>query len=870
MKYIYDFKEENTDKTLVGGKGSGLALMTSLGLPVPSGFTIISPVCNLYYKNNKELPEEIQKEVVEHIHILESDTNKLFGDTKNPLLVSVRSGARSSMPGMMDTILNLGLNDEIVFSMGNDRFINDAYRRLIMMYSDVVKGVSKENYEFILNKYKEEHNYSSDASLTKEDLINIVSLFKNEYLNKVGESFPQDVYIQLMNAIKAVFSSWNNKRAIYYRKINNIPDDWGTAVNIQMMVYGNKNELSGTGVAFSRNPNTGENVLFGEYLINAQGEDVVAGVRTPDDISKLKDVMPDIYEEFSKYAKVLENHFLDMQDMEFTIEDGKLYILQTRNGKRTGTAAVKIASDLVNEGKINMDEAILRLSALDITNALHPSFDNNSLKNAKVIGKGLAASAGGASGKIVFNAQDATLWAKKGENVILVREETSPEDIEGMHYAKGILTLRGGMTSHAAVVARSLGCVCVSGANFSIKNNTLITTDNLIIKEGEEISLDGITGLVYLGKIAINNNELSSSLSNILEYAKKRKKLGVKANADTYEDALLANKLGSEGVGLIRTEHMFFEKTRIFDFRKMILSNDKKERVKSLLKLIPYQEKDFEDILTVNDNKSVTVRYLDPPLHEFLPKELKEKQELATSLNISIEGLERRIDLKKEFNPMMGHRGCRLDVTYPEILLMQTTALIMAATNVIKKGIKVDINIMIPLIIDKKEFTYIKDIVDFKAKEIMEKTKVKVPYKIGSMIETPRAAIVSDELASVCDFFSYGTNDLTQLTYGFSRDDTSKFINDYYDKKILISDPFVEIDTNGVGKLMKVSAKLARSIKPDISLGICGEQGASEKSIYYFDKIGLDYVSVSAYRIPVAIIMAAKSQIMLERRNTND
>jgi len=871
MKYIYDFKEGNTDKTLVGGKGAGLAEMMSLGIPVPSGFTITTNACNLYYANKKVLSNELITQIKEHIHTLEMDTGKIFGSFDKPMLVSVRSGARSSMPGMMDTILNLGLNDEIVdnyIKVNNDaRFINDAYRRLIMMYSDVVKECDKSNYEDILANYKKEHNYNSDIDLTGDDLSTIVSLFKEKYKELTKEEFPQDVYVQLINAVGAVFNSWNNKRAVYYRKLNNIPDDWGTAVNIVLMVYGNKNNNSGTGVAFSRNPNTGEAKIFGEYLINAQGEDVVAGVRTPDSIDNLKEKYPTIYEEFSKYATILENHFLDMQDMEFTIEDGKLYILQTRSGKRTGMAAVKICDDLVKEGKISKEDAIMRLTSSDIINALHPTFLESSLKNATLIGNGLPASSGACSGKIVFKATDAIKASKEGIATILVREETSPEDIEGMHYANGVLTLRGGMTSHAAVVARGMGTCCVSGSkDFVIKNNTLISKNGLTINYGDEISLDGNTGNIYLGKLEVSNNELSPALESILEYAKEIKRLGIKANADTKNDALLAKKLGAEGVGLVRTEHMFFDKQRIFDFRKMILSSDKKMRVKALLDLIPYQEKDFEDILSINDGKRVIIRYLDPPLHEFLPKEDSEIENLATALKMSKEDIYKRINELKEFNPMMGHRGCRLDITYPEIALMQTTAIIEAACKCTLKGIKVDIGIMIPLVIDKKEFNYIKDIVDFKAKEIIAKHNIVVKYDIGSMIETPRAAILTDELASTCNFFSYGTNDLTQLTFGFSRDDTSKFINDYYKKDILSKDPFMEVDTNGLGKLLKVSVRLARMVNPNISLGVCGEHAANENSIIFFDKIGLDYISASSYRVPVAIVAAAKAKIINERK----
>ena len=872
-KFVYDFNEGNKDmRELLGGKGANLCSMASLGLPVPEGFIITTEACNKYYEENETLPVAIEEEIYKHLRTLEEKTKKILGDANKPLLVSVRSGARSSMPGMMDTILNLGLNDEVAASlsatMQNKRFVYDSYRRLIMMFCDVVMGGDKSLFEEYLTTYKKEKGYSSDIELSGDDWFFITNKYKEMYKDITKEEFPMDATSQLIMAVGAVFKSWNNKRAIYYRKINNIPDSWGTAVNIQEMVYGNKNNNSGTGVAFSRSPITGEDKLFGEYLINAQGEDVVAGVRTPKSIDSLKEIMPNVYAEFQRIAKRLEDYYQDMQDMEFTIEDGHLYMLQTRNGKRTGLASLNIATSLVKEGKITKEEAIKRVSIDDITQAMHPIFKEESLKNATLIGSGLAASPGAARGAIVFEASKAIEEAKKGHKTILVRHETSPEDIEGMHYAEGVLTIRGGMTSHAAVVARGMGIVCVSGcSNMDILNNTLITKDKKTLKEGDVISIDGTTGNVYMGSLELESASSNTALTDLLKMCDEVKKLGVRANADTKKDMEIAKNFGAEGIGLVRTEHMFFETTRIFKFRQMILAPDKETRLKALVSLLPYQEKDFEELYRLNSGLPVVIRYLDPPLHEFLPKEDKEIAELAKVLNLSIEDLKLKIDSLKEFNPMMGHRGSRLDITYPEIAVMQTNAIISAACNVKNEGIEPVVEIMLPLIMDSKEFIYIKNIVEKEIKRVLTKRNIDLSYQIGAMIEVPRAAILADELAQVCDFFSFGTNDLTQLTFGFSRDDVAKFLKDYYDKKILTTDPFMNLDTNGVGKLVKVATKLSRAIKPNISLGVCGEHAASLESIIFFDRIGLSYISASAYRVPIAKLAAAKAALINKKTN---
>ena len=867
-KFVYDFSEGTKDmKELLGGKGSNLASMKNLGMPVPDGFIITTEACNKYYLEGENISTDIEEEIYQHLADLEKRTGKILGDINNPLLVSVRSGARSSMPGMMDTILNLGLNDDVALSFmkitNNKRFVYDSYRRLIMMFADVVMSKDKSLFEKYLTNYKKEHGYTNDTDLTGDDWYNVCEKYKEMYQELTNEAFPQDANRQLIMAVGAVFKSWNNKRAIYYRKINNIPDDWGTAVNIQTMVYGNKNNNSGTGVAFSRSPVNGEPKLFGEYLINAQGEDVVAGVRTPQSIETLKDIMPDVYNEFVSIAKKLEDYYKDMQDMEFTIEDGKLYMLQTRNGKRTGLASVNIATSLVREGKISMEEAVRRVSTDDITQALHPIFKEDSLKKAKLIGQGLAASPGAAVGEIVFEASVAIKKAKDGVKTILVRHETSPEDIEGMHYAEGVLTIRGGMTSHAAVVARGMGICCVSGcSNMDIASDTLITSDGKTLHAGDIISIDGSTGNVYEGSLELESISNNTAINELLTMCDAIKNLGVRANADTKKDMEIAKNFGAEGIGLVRTEHMFFEKERIFKFRQMILADDKKTRLQALVSLLPYQEKDFEELYRLNSGLPVVIRYLDPPLHEFLPKEEREINELATALNTTVAALKLKIEFLKEFNPMMGHRGSRLDITYPEIAVMQTNAVISAACNVKKEGIEPVVEIMLPLIMDKKEFIYIKDIVEKEIKRVLEKKNMQINYQIGAMIEVPRAAILTDELASVCDFFSYGTNDLTQLTFGFSRDDAAKFLKDYYAKDILSHDPFMSLDTNGVGTLVKISAQMARKVKNNISLGVCGEHAADETSINFFDKIGLSYISASAYRIPVAKLAAAKAALI--------
>ena len=872
-KFVYDFNEGNKDmRELLGGKGANLCSMASLGLPVPEGFIITTEACNKYYEENETLPVAIEEEIYKHLRTLEEKTKKILGDASKPLLVSVRSGARSSMPGMMDTILNLGLNDEVAASlsatMQNKRFVYDSYRRLIMMFCDVVMGGDKSLFEEYLTTYKKEKGYTSDTELSGDDWFFITNKYKEMYKDITKEEFPMDATSQLIMAVGAVFKSWHNKRAIYYRKINNIPDSWGTAVNIQEMVYGNKNNNSGTGVAFSRSPITGEDKLFGEYLINAQGEDVVAGVRTPQSIDSLKEIMPNVYDEFQRIAKRLEDYYQDMQDMEFTIEDGHLYMLQTRNGKRTGLASLNIATSLVKEGKITKEEAIARVSIDDITQAMHPIFKEESLKKATLIGSGLAASPGAARGALVFEASKAIEEAKKGHKTILVRHETSPEDIEGMHYAEGVLTIRGGMTSHAAVVARGMGIVCVSGcSNMDILNNTLITKDKKTLKEGDVISIDGTTGNVYMGSLELESASSNTALTDLLKMCDEVKNLGVRTNADTKKDMEIAKNFGAEGIGLVRTEHMFFEKDRIFKFRQMILAPDKNTRLKALVSLLPYQEKDFEELYRLNSGLPVVIRYLDPPLHEFLPKEDKEIAELAKVLNLSIEDLKLKIDSLKEFNPMMGHRGSRLDITYPEIAVMQTNAIISAACNVKTEGIEPVVEIMLPLIMDSKEFIYIKNIVEKEIRRVLMKRNMNLSYQIGAMIEVPRAAILADELAQVCDFFSFGTNDLTQLTFGFSRDDAAKFLKDYYDKKILTTDPFMNLDTNGVGKLVSVATKLSRAIKPNISLGVCGEHAASLESIIFFDRIGLSYISASAYRVPIAKLAAAKAALINKKTN---
>ena len=866
MKYVYSFKEGNKDmKNILGGKGANLAEMVGLGLPVPMGFTVSCDACLRYYEDDCSINSSIEEEIFSEIEKLEEYTGKKFGDLENPLLVSVRSGARVSMPGMMDTILNLGLNDEVVKSFSektsNGRFVYDSYRRFIQMFADVVMGFPKSSFERLFDKIKEDKGISFDSDLSLSDLMEVVDIYKSEYRKLAGVDFPSDPKVQLLEAIKAVFRSWNNDRAIFYRKMNEIPDSWGTAVNIQEMVYGNLNDNSGTGVAFTRNPATGEDVLFGEYLINAQGEDVVAGIRTPLGIDTLKDVMPDCYMEFCKICDILEHHYKDMQDMEFTIENGKLYMLQTRNGKRTGKAAVKIAVDMVNEGLITKEEALMRVDEKLLDSLLHDTFDNESLKKGKVIAKGLAASPGAAYGKIIFDVKDIE---NKDDDYILVKLETSPEDIEGMAICNGILTIRGGMTSHAAVVARGMGACCVSGCgSLSIDsvNKTLICSDGLVLSMGDYISLDGSTGLVYLGKIDTVAPSISGDFETFMSWADSIRKLGVRANADNYRDAKVARDFGAEGIGLCRTEHMFFDESRIFSFRKMIVSETKEQREEALMEILPYQKNDFMDLFNVMNGYPVIIRLLDPPLHEFLPSKDSDIATLADSLGISVSDLKKKIVSLKEFNPMMGHRGCRLSITYPEIVVMQTKAIIGAAISCSKNGVVVKPEIMVPLVGDVNELKYIKDIIKEVADDMISSSDVSIKYMIGTMIEVPRATVMADEIAKEAEFFSFGTNDLTQMTYGMSRDDASKFLNDYYNKKIFLNDPFVRLDTNGVGSLMKNAIDKAKSVNPDIELGICGEHGGDPSSVYFCNELGLDYVSCSPYRVAIARLAAAKSVI---------
>ena len=870
MKYVYMFTEGNKDmREILGGKGANLAEMTHIGLPVPRGFTVTTEACNKYYEDKEVLNDEIISQIKEKVTELEEVTGKKLGDATNPLLVSVRSGARASMPGMMDTVLNLGMNDEVAegFSKvtSNPRFVYDSYRRFIQMFADVVKGYPKSSFERLFDKIKEEKNVEYDTDLTAEDLKEVIEIYKGEYEKFAKTSFPQDPEEQLIEAVKAVFRSWNNDRAITYRRLNDIPSAWGTAVNVQEMVYGNKGETSGTGVAFTRNPATGENKLYGEYLMNAQGEDVVAGIRTPKSIETLKEVMPECYEEFNRICKILEDHYRDMQDMEFTIEDGKLFMLQTRNGKRTAKAALKIAVDLVNEGMITKEEALLKIEPKQLDQLLHPNFDDESLKAAKVIATGLAASPGAATGKLCFTAEDVIKMHNAGEkDLILARLETSPEDIEGMNLAHGILTVRGGMTSHAAVVARGMGTCCVSGCGSIIvdeQTKTLTAPDGTVYKEGDYISLDGATGNVYGEKIKTVEPDISGDFETIMNWADEVRKLQIRTNADTPRDALQARKFGAEGIGLCRTEHMFFEEERIFNFRRMITADSEKVREEALEKILPYQRDDFEGLFRAMDGYTVTIRFLDPPLHEFLPHTEEEIIPLAKSLGMTTEALKNRVESLKEFNPMMGHRGCRLAITYPEIARMQTRAVIEAAINVKKEGKTVIPEIMIPLIGTVNELKYVKNIVVKTAEEIIKETGVDLKYEVGTMIEIPRAALTADEIAKEAEFFSFGTNDLTQMTFGFSRDDASKFLNDYYKKKILEQDPFATIDQEGVGKLVAMAAELGRKTRPSIHLGICGEHGGDPKSIEFCHKVGLDYVSCSPYRVPVARLAAAIAAI---------
>ena len=874
-KYVYAFQEGNKDmRDLLGGKGANLAEMVQLGLPVPDGFTVTTEACNEYYANHEIISEEIKTQILEELEKLENRTGKKMGSLENPLLVSVRSGARASMPGMMDTVLNLGLNDEVVEHLAtitnNKRFAYDSYRRFIQMFADVVKGYDKNKFERLLDQIKKEKNASYDTDLTAEDMVEVTNKFKEVYKNVAGEDFPQDAKTQLIEAVTAVFRSWNNERANIYRKMNDIPSSWGTAVNVQEMVYGNRGENSGTGVAFTRNPATGENKLYGEYLINAQGEDVVAGIRTPQSIETLKNVMPEIYEQFSEIAKKLEQHYLDMQDMEFTIENRKLYMLQTRNGKRTAQAALKIAVDMVKEGLISKEDALMKVEPKQLDQLLHKNFDPDDLKQAEIITTGLAASPGAGTGRIYFNAVDVSNARKRGEETLLVRLETSPEDIQGMNDANGILTVRGGMTSHAAVVARGMGRCCVSGCGeleIDEENKTIKTKSGLVFKEGDYLSIDGSTGNVYGREIKTVEPSISGDFETFMNWADSMRKLEVRANADTKEDAIQARKFGAEGIGLCRTEHMFFKKERIFSFRKMIVADTLEKRETALKEILPYQREDFEALFEAMGEYPVIIRYLDPPLHEFLPHTDEEIEELALSLEMSFEQLKQRIESLKEFNPMMGHRGCRLAITYPEIAKMQTRAVIEAAINVGKRGLTVVPEIMIPLTDSKVEFDYVKELVDLEAKQVMEENQFTVPYKVGTMIETPRATLMADEIAETAEFFSFGTNDLTQLTYGFSRDDASKFLNDYYDKKILEFDPFAKIDQTGVGELVRVAMIRGRRTRPNIEMGICGEHGGDTSSIEFCHKIGLNYVSCSPFRVPLARLAAA--QAVIKEKNNN-
>ena len=875
MKYVYLFTEGSKDmRNLLGGKGANLAEMTNIGLPVPRGFTVTTEACLKYYDDGEKLNADITSEIEEKLKELEKITGKTLGDAHNPLLVSVRSGARASMPGMMDTVLNLGLNDTVAegFSevTGNPRFVYDSYRRFIQMFADVVMGFPKSSFERLFDKIKEEKHVEYDTELTAEDLQEVIGIYKEEYKKHAGVEFPQDPKVQLIEAVKAVFRSWNNDRAITYRRLNDIPSSWGTAVNVQEMVYGNKGETSGTGVAFTRNPATGENALYGEYLMNAQGEDVVAGIRTPQTIDTLKEVMPECYEEFKRICGILENHYRDMQDMEFTIEDGKLFMLQTRNGKRTAKAALKIAVDMVEEGMITKEEALMKLEPKQLDQLLHPNFDEASLKAAKVVAKGLAASPGAATGKLCFNAEDVVKFHEAGEkDLILARLETSPEDIEGMNLAHGILTVRGGMTSHAAVVARGMGTCCVSGCGeiqVDEEKKTLTLADGTVFKEGDYISLDGSTGYVYGEQVKTVAPEISGNFETIMEWADATRKLQIRTNADTPRDATQARKFGAEGIGLCRTEHMFFEEERIFNFRRMITADTVEKREEALAKILPYQRDDFEGLFRAMDGYTVTIRFLDPPLHEFLPHTDEEIKPLAKSLGMTFEALKARVISLKEFNPMMGHRGCRLAVTYPEIAKMQTTAVIEAAINVKKEGIDVHPEIMIPLVGSVKELKYVKDIVVATAEEILAKSDTKVEYHVGTMIEIPRAALTADEIAQEAEFFSFGTNDLTQMTFGFSRDDATKFLGDYYGKKILEQDPFATIDQDGVGKLVAMAAELGRKTRPEIHLGICGEHGGDPKSIDFCHRVGLDYVSCSPFRVPVARLAAAQAAIKANQK----
>lgn len=867
-KFVYNFNEgSKEDKHLLGGKGANLAEMTKIGLPVPPGFTITTKACVKYYNDNLIISEGIKEEIFNNLVILEKQSNKTFGGKENPLLVSVRSGSVVSMPGMMDTILNLGLNNETVEALakstGNSAFAYDSYRRFIQMFSDVVMGVPKYKFENLLFDIKKSKGYKSDSELTTEDLKELINKYKEIYKKETNEDFPQDPSTQLILAIQAVFKSWNNSRAILYRELNNIDHKTGTAVNIQSMVFGNMGETSGTGVAFTRNPATGENALFGEYLINAQGEDVVAGIRTPEDIETLNTKMPSVYKQFKETTNILENHYRDMQDIEFTIENEKLYILQTRNGKRTAQAALKVAMDLVNEGIITKEEAILMVEPNQLNQVLHPIFDTNALNSATVLGEGLPASPGACSGKIYFTSQEAIEASKNGEKAILVRPETSPEDIEGMLLSNGTLTSRGGMTSHASVVARGMGKCCVAGCSdlYIDEHNKRAFINGSELKEGDVISLDGATGKIYLGEVKTTDSSNNESFITFMSWVDEIRDMDVRANADNKKDALTAMKFGADGIGLCRTEHMFFEEDRIPVMRQMILSNTNYGREKALDKLKDMQVKDFTEIFEAMEGKNINIRLLDPPLHEFLPNDKEAIKELAENMSITEKEINNRIKALHEFNPMLGHRGCRLLITYPEIAVMQAKSIILGAINCVRKGISANPEIMIPLIGDVKELTYLKEIIIDSIESILNDNNIKIDYSVGTMVETPRACVVANEIATVASFFSFGTNDLTQMSFGYSRDDSEKFISDYLNKEILTNNPFSVLDQNGVGSLMKIAIEKGRATNPNIKLGICGEHGGEPSSVEFCYNLGLNYVSCSPYRIPIAKLACAQAKV---------
>ena len=873
-KYVYLFKEGNADmRELLGGKGANLAEMTNIGLPVPQGFTITTEACTQYYEDGREINKEIQKQINEYIVKMEEITGKKFGDKENPLLVSVRSGARASMPGMMDTILNLGLNEEVVEVLAeksnNPRWAWDCYRRFIQMYSDVVMEVGKKYFEELIDKMKAKKGVTQDVELDADDLKELATQFKKEYKKKIGSEFPTDPKEQLMGAIKAVFRSWDNPRANVYRRDNDIPYSWGTAVNVQSMAFGNMGDDCGTGVAFTRDPATGEKGLFGEFLTNAQGEYVVAGVRTPMHISEMEDKFPEAFKQFTEVCKTLENHYRDMQDMEFTVEHGKLFMLQTRNGKRTAQAALKIACDLVDEGMRTEEEAVAMIDPRNLDTLLHPQFDAAELKKATPAGKGLGASPGAACGKVVFTADDAVAWHEKGEKVVLVRLETSPEDITGMKASQGILTVRGGMTSHAAVVARGMGTCCVSGCGDIIMNEDKkeFTLAGKTYHEGDYISIDGSTGNIYDGIIKTVDAKIAGEFGRVMEWADKIRTLKVRTNADTPQDAKKARELGAEGIGLCRTEHMFFEEDRIAAFREMICSDTVEEREAALEKILPYQQSDFEKLYEALEGYPVTIRFLDPPLHEFVPTEEADIKKLAKAQGKTVEEIKNYIDSLHEFNPMMGHRGCRLAVTYPEIAKMQTKAVIRAAINVQAKpkDWNIEPEIMIPLVCDIKELKFVKQVVVETADAEIKAAKSKLKYEVGTMIEIPRAALTADEIAKEADFFCFGTNDLTQMTFGFSRDDAGKFLDAYYDKKIFENDPFARLDQNGVGKLMETAVKLGKPVNKKLHIGICGEHGGDPTSVEFCNSIGLDYVSCSPFRVPIARLAAAQAAIKAKK-----